>query len=68
MLSVVAKKEPQGLLAWDPKSRRNRVVLMSDESVKILAEVRLKAEEGSPYIFISPQRLKRIRETQRIGD
>ena len=67
LITVVAKKVSKNLLEWDPKSRRNRVVPMSDESAQFLADSQLEAEEGFPYIFISPQRLKRIRERQRIG-
>ncbi len=67
LIIIAAKKESQRLLAWDPKSRRNRVVPLSDESAQLLADLQLKAEEGFPYIFISPQRLKRIRERQKVG-
>ena len=67
LITVVAKKESQELLVWDPKSRRNRVVPISDDSAQLLADLQLKAEEGFPYIFISPQRLKRIRERQKNG-
>jgi len=67
LITVVAKKASKNLLEWDPKSRRNRVVPMSDESAQLLADLQLKAKEDFPYIFISPQRLKRIRERQRIG-
>ncbi len=67
LITVVAKKASNNLLECDPKSRRNRVVPMSDESAQLLADLQLKAKEGFPYIFISPQRLKRIRERQKIG-
>ena len=67
LITIAGKKESQRLLAWDPKSRRNRVVPMSDESAQLLADLQLKAEEGFPYIFISPQRLKKIRERQKVG-
>jgi integrase len=67
LITVVAKKASKNLLEWDPKSRRNRVVPMSDESAQLLADLHLKAKESFPYIFISLQRLKRIRERQRIG-
>jgi integrase len=67
LITIAAKKESQRLLAWDPKSRRNRIVPVSDQSAQLLADLQLRAEEGFPYIFISPQRLKRIRERQRIG-
>lgn len=67
LITVVAKKASKNLLEWDPKSRRNRVVPMFDESAQLLADLQLKAKESLPYIFISLQRLKRIRERQRIG-
>ena len=67
MVTVTAKKESHTLLGWDPKGRKNRVVPLSDESAQLLAHLHLKAEEGFPYIFISPERLKRIRERQKIG-
>lgn len=67
LITVVAKKASKNLLEWDPKSRRNRVVPMSDESAQLLADLQLKAKENFPYLFISLQRLKRIRERQRIG-
>ena len=67
LITVAAKKESERLLKWDPKSRRNRVVPMSDESAQLLADLQLKAKEGFPYIFISLQRLKRIWERQKVG-
>ncbi len=67
MVTVTAKKESQNLLGWDPKGRKNRMVPLSDESAQLLAHLQLKAEETFPYIFISPERLKRIRERQKIG-
>jgi len=67
LITIAAKKESQRLLAWDPKSRRNRIVPVSDQSAQLLADLQLRAEEGFPYVFIAPQRLKRIRERQRIG-
>ena len=67
LITVSAKKESQKLIEWDPKSRRNRVFPMSYESAQLLADLQLKAKEGLPYIFISPQRLKRIRERQKVG-
>ena len=67
LITVAAKKESAVLLAWDPKSRRNRIVPISDESAQFLADLQLQAREGFPYVFISPQRLKRIRERQRAG-
>ncbi len=55
------------LLGWNPKSRKNRIVPMFDESTQFLVDLHAQAKECFPYIFISPQRLKRIRERQKIG-
>lgn len=67
LVKVTGKKNTKHTLEWDPKSRKNRVVPMSAESSQLLAELYAKAEDGFPYIFISPDRLKRIRERQRAG-
>ena len=67
LITVAVKKESQKLIEWDPKSRRNRIVPMSDESTQLLADLQLNAKEAFPYIFISPQRFERIRERQKIG-
>ena len=40
----------------------------SDENCQLLADMHAQAKEHYPYIFISPQRLDRIRERQKIGD
>jgi len=65
LITIAAKKESQRLLAWDPKSRRNRVVPMSDESAQLLADLQLKAEEGFPYIFISHSDLREFGNVKR---
>ena len=67
LITVAAKKESKELLKWEPKSRKNRIVPMSDESTQFLVDLHAQAKERFPYIFISPQRLKRIRERQGIG-
>jgi len=41
---------------------------MSDENCQLLADLHAQAKECYPYIFISPQRLKRIRERQKDRD
>jgi len=67
LVKVTGKKDTKHTLEWDTKSRKNRVAPMTSESSQHLAELYAKAEEGFPYIFISPDRLKRIRERQRAG-
>jgi len=68
LIKVTAKKLSKKILEWDPKGRRNRIVPMSDENCQLLADLHAQAKENYPYIFISPQRLKRIQERQKIGD
>ena len=52
MIAVVAKKESQHSLAWDPQSRKNRMVPMSDESVQIFADTQLEGPEGFPHLCL----------------
>ncbi len=40
---------------------------MGDETAQLLADLHAQAKERFPYVFISPKRLERIRERQRIG-
>ncbi len=61
-INVSAKKATSELLGWEPKNRKNRVVPMSDETAQLLVNMQVKAPEGHPYIFVSPQRLERILE------
>jgi integrase len=67
-IKVTAKKGAANILEWEPKSRRNRVVPMSDESSQLLANIQVKAPEGHPYVFVSPKRLKRIKKRRKDGD
>jgi len=68
LIKVTAKKLSKKILEWDPKGRRNRIVPLSDENCQLLADLHAQAKEHYPYIFISPQQLKRIQERQKIGD
>ena len=68
LIKVTAKKPSKKILEWDPKGRRNRIVPMSDDNCQLLADMHVQAKEHYPYIFISPQRLERIRERQKIGN
>jgi len=67
LIMVAAKKGAENVLGWEPKSRANRIVPMSDESSHLLADLQLKAKDEFPYIFTSPERLNRIREQQKLG-
>jgi len=66
-IKVSASKGSENILEWEPKSRRNRVVPMPDETGQLLADIQAQAREGHPYIFVSHERLERIKERRKIG-
>lgn len=66
-INVTAKKATEELLEWEPKNRKNRVVPMSDETAGLLVDMQVKACEGHPYIFVSPERLDKIKKRRKIG-
>jgi len=64
---VAAKKGGEKILMWEPKGRKNRIVPISDESTQLLTDMHAKAPDGHPYVFVSPERLDRIRSRQKVG-
>jgi len=66
-IEVRAKKPTAEILKWEPKSRKNRTVPMSDESAKLLVDMQVNSPEFHPYIFVSPERLDRIKKRRRAG-
>lgn len=64
---VRPKKETAKTVNWEPKDHEKRVVPMADETAQLLVNLQAQAKEGFPYIFISPKRLEKIRERQKIG-
>ena len=67
-IHVSPKKETVETIEWEPKDHEKRVVPMADETAQLLANLQVQAKEGFPYILISPKRLERIRERQKIGN
>jgi integrase len=63
-IHVLAKASSQNLIEWEPKDHENRVVPMSAESTQLLANIQAESKEGFPYILISPERLKRIKQRE----
>jgi len=61
LIKVVAKKPTKDVLEWEPKSRKNRIVPMSDETAQLLVDMQAMALEGHPYVFVSPERLEKIK-------
>ena len=66
-INITAKKEKKGLIDWEPKNRKNRVVPMSKEATQLLVNMQIRAAEDHPYVFVTPQRLGRIKERIRIS-
>ena len=64
-IKVNAKKSAEDILEWEPKNRKNRVVPMSDQSSRLLANIQAQAPETHPYVFVSPRRLERIKERRK---
>ena len=65
-IKVQAKRVIAEILAWEPKNRKNRVVPMSDETDRLLVDMQVDAPEFHPYIFVSPERLNRIKKRRKI--
>jgi len=66
-IRVTAKQSTARTIEWEPKDHENRVVPMSDETTKIMVDIQAEAEEGNPYIFVSRQRFKRVKERVKLG-
>ena len=56
----VPKQDSESLLAWEPKDHQMREVPIPSETVKLLVNLQLEAEETSPYVFITKARLSHI--------
>ena len=67
-IHVSPKKETAETVEWEPKDHEKRIVPMADETAQLLANLQVQAKEGFPYIFISPKRLEKIRERQKVGN
>ena len=59
MLNVcfAPKKASDKLLAWEPKDHETRAVPAPPETLQLLVDMQVEADEASPYIFISKERL-----------
>ena len=66
-IEVRVKKATAEILKWDPKNRKNRTVPISDESTKLLVDMQVNSPEFHPYIFVSPERLVRIKKRRKAG-
>jgi integrase len=67
-IKIVAKKGSEDIIEWEPKSRKNRVVPISDEAADLMVNMQAEAFEGYLYVFVSPKRLDKIKERRKIGN
>lgn len=52
---------------WEPKDHEIRTVPVTEQAIRFLAEMQVTAPEGYPYIFISSERLQKIKEREQLG-
>ena len=63
-VKFVPKKDSELSLAWEPKDHESRIIPVPPETVQLLADLQGEAQLGSPYIFVSMQRLKHLLESK----
>ncbi|MBN2180528.1 MAG: site-specific integrase [Sedimentisphaerales bacterium] len=60
LIHVRAKERSKDNLAWESKTHENRSVPMPEQTAQHLANLQAEAQEGFPYVFISPERFEII--------
>jgi integrase len=60
LIHVRAKEKSKVHLAWESKTHENRSVPMPEQTSQHLANLQAEAQEGFPYVFISPERFELI--------
>jgi integrase len=68
LIHIVPKEETVETIEWEPKDHENRVVPLSNETTQLLANLQAQCEEGHPYIFITPRRLRLILQRRELGE
>ena len=66
-VSFSPTEDSESLLAWEPKDHEARVVPIPGQVVQLLADMQSRANEMSPYVFISENRLGHILSRRRKG-
>ena len=64
---IVPKKETEMTLEWEPKDHENRVLPVTEESMRLLADLQADSVEGIPYVFLPSWRWRRIQLMRREG-
>jgi len=66
-IRFVPKKATQKLLSWEPKDHDSRTIPVPEKMVQLLVKLQNQADEFSPYVFITSQRLIQILERRAKG-
>ena len=66
-LKVTAKRSSIKTIEWEPKDHEIRILPMTDQASQFLADLQLICPEGHPYPFITPARLKHIKQRVKKG-
>jgi integrase len=64
----VPKQGSEGILAWEPKDHEIREVPIPSQTLQLLVDLQLEAEEAGPYIFITKARLSHILDRRSKGE
>ncbi len=59
-VSFVPKQASKFLLAWEPKDHESRVIPVPPRTIQLLVDLQAIADERSPYVFVSGDRLAHI--------
>lgn len=59
-VSFVPKEASKFLLAWEPKDHESRVIPIPPRTIQLLVDLQAIADERSPYVFVSGDRLAHI--------
>ncbi|RKY05468.1 MAG: hypothetical protein DRP56_08915 [Planctomycetota bacterium] len=66
-IDVSPKDDTEHTWKWDIKDTDRRSVPLTDEVVKLLAELQAEQPEGSTYVFVPSQRYDRIQQARQAG-
>lgn len=64
---ISAKPELDGVPAWHPKDHDLRRIPVPEQAMVLLSRLHSEAEEGSRFVFLSPERVAWIKRKREIG-
>lgn len=67
LICIRAKESTEQTIEWEPKDHENRIVPMSEQTSRLLADLQATSMEGHAYIFIFPKRFTRIKQRVKAG-